>query len=148
MLADTPVPRTSCRLDDAEIPAAWRAKFPSGADIIRKAVELRSDASLYPDRRLLRRRECEFEIFRSVELAIELPNITAGFTSVDGFIARAQTLLHDARPGPDDRSSCTLAKSSSRSDWCEGTQFAHQPVSEDGKTPAFLFPSIAAYYEA
>ena len=41
----------------------------------------------------MRRRECEFEIFRSVEEAVELPVITAGFTSLDGFLARAQTIL-------------------------------------------------------
>lgn len=51
----------------------------------------RRDEVLYP--RLMRRRECEFQIFRSVEEAVELPVITAGFTSIDDFIARAQTIL-------------------------------------------------------
>ena len=92
-LLQAPPVRASCWLDDAEIPAAWRAKFPSGVDIISKAVELRADAGLDPDKRLMRRRECEFEIFRSVEQAIELPFIQAGFATVDDFIARAQTIL-------------------------------------------------------
>lgn len=43
LLATVPPPSTSCWLEDAEIPPAWLAKFPSGAEIIRKAVELRSD---------------------------------------------------------------------------------------------------------
>lgn len=29
----------------------------------------------------------------------------------------------------------------------EGTHFAHQPVSEDGNPPDFLFPSVASYYD-
>lgn len=137
--------RTSCWLDDAEIPPAWRLKFPSGMEIIRKAVELRSEASLDPDRRLLRRRECEFEIFRSVEQAVELPNITAGFTTVDDFIARAQTILQRRKARSGRSLELHTREIFIEERLVEGVQFAHQPVSEDGKTPDFLFPSIAAY---
>ena len=144
-LLAVPPPRTSCWLDDSEIPPAWRMKFPSGADIIRKAVELRSDASLDPDRRLLRRRECEYEIFRSVEQAVELPYITAGFTTVDGFIARAQTILQRRKARSGRSLELHTREIFLQERLIEGTQFAHQPVSEDGKTPDFLFPSIAAY---
>lgn len=147
LLAATPAPRTSCWLDDTEIPSAWLTKFPSGADIIRKAVELRSDASLDPDRRLLRRRECEFEIFRSVEQAVELPNITAGFTTVDGFIARAQTILQRRKARSGRSLELHTREIFLEERLVEGTQFVHQPVSEDGKTPDFLFPSIAAYHD-
>ncbi len=147
LLAAAPAPRTSCWLDDTEIPTAWLTKFPSGAEIIRKAVELRSDASLDPDRRLLRRRECEFEIFRSVEQAVELPNITAGFTTVDGFIARAQTILQRRKARSGRSLELHTREIFLEERLVEGTQFVHQPVSEDGKTPDFLFPSIAAYHD-
>jgi hypothetical protein len=140
-----PPARTSCWLKDAEIPAAWRTRFPSGAEIISKAVEMRSDANLDPDRRLLRRRECEFEIFRSVEQAVELPNITAGFTTVDGFIARAQTILQRRKARSGRSLELHTREIFLEERLIEGTQFVHQPVSEDGKTPDFLFPSIAAY---
>lgn len=142
-----PAVRTSCWLGDDEIPAAWRLKFPTGADIIRKAVELRDDSSLDPDRRLIRRRECEFEIFRSVEQAIELPHIMAGFTNIDGFIARAQTILQrrKARSGHSLELHARAIFLEER--LVEGTHFAHQPVSEDGKTPDFLFPSVASYHD-
>ena len=145
LLAVTPAPRTSCWLDDTDIPPAWRTGFPSGAEIIRKAVELRSDASLDPDRRLLRRRECEFEIFRSVEQAVELPNIIAGFTTVDGFVARAQTILQRRKARSGRSLELHTREIFIEERLIEGTQFVHQPVSEDGKTPDFLFPSIAAY---
>jgi hypothetical protein len=85
------------------MPAAWPKRFPSGEEIIGKTVELRHDNNLAPDRRILRRRECEFQIFRSVEEAIELPAIRAGFGNVEEFIARAQTVLQRrkaAQAGP------------------------------------------------
>ena len=145
LLAVTPASRTSCWLDDTEIPPAWRTSFPSGAEIIRKAVELRSDASLDPDRRLLRRRECEFEIFRSVEQAVELPNIIAGFTTVDGFVARAQTILQRRKARSGRSLELHTREIFIEERLIEGAQFVHQPVSEDGKTPDFLFPSTAAY---
>lgn len=140
-----PPPRASCWLDDHEIPAAWRARFPSGAEIIHKAVELRSDLSLDPDRRLMRRRACEFEIFRSVEQAIEMPFITAGFFGIDDFIARAQTILQrrKARSGHSLELHAKAIFVEER--LVEGTHFAHQPESEPGKKPDFLFPSAAAY---
>ena len=89
-----PVPlKTSCRLDKSQIPESWLKKFPTGAEIIAKAVSMRPELSLNIDMRLLRRRDCEFEIFQSLEEAVELPNITAGFDNIDEFLARAQTIL-------------------------------------------------------
>ena len=147
LLTQAPV-RASCWLSDDEIPADWRVRFPSGADIIRRAVELRPDTALDPDRRLLRRRECEFEIFRSVEQAIELPHITAGFATIDTFVARAQTILQrrKARSGHSLELHARAIFVEER--LVEGVHFAHQPESEPGKRPDFLFPSAAAYHDA
>lgn len=143
-LFDTP-PRASCWLEQSEIPPAWLQNFPSGREIVRRAVEMRALHSLTPDLRLLRRRECEFEIFRSVEQAIELPHITAGFTSLDDFISRAQTVLQrrKARSG---RSLELHAREIFLEErLVEGEHFSHQPESERGNKPDFLFPSEAAY---
>lgn len=137
--------RTSCWLDPSEIPAAWLERFPTGADIIDRTVELRPDRALDPDRRLMRRRDCEFEIFRSVEEAVELPVIRAGFSTVDDFIARAQTILQrrKARSG---RSLELHARHIFVEERLrEDQEFAHQPESEPGRRPDFLFPSVAAY---
>ena len=137
--------RASCWLDPAEIPPAWLAQFPTGAEIVRKTVELRPEHGTPPDKRLLRRRECEFEIFRSVEEALELPAIMAGFTSLDGFISRAQTILQrrKARSGRslELHTRAILIEERFR----EGADFEHGPQSEQGKRPDFLFPSQAAY---
>ena len=146
--ASQPPVRANCWLADDEIPPEWRVRFPSGADIIRRAVELRPDTALDPDHRLLRRRECEFEIFRSVEQAIELPHIAAGFATIDDFISRAQTVLQrrKARSGHSLELHARAIFLEER--LVEGTHFAHQPVSEPGKKPDFLFPSAAAYHDA
>lgn len=138
----------SCWIEPADLPPAWLAKFPSAVEIVRRAVELRALPGQVPDMRLMKRRECEFEIFRSVEQAVEMPNITAGFTTVDEFIARAQTVLQrrKARSG---RSLELHAREIFLEELLvEGEQFSHGPTSEAGKKPDFLFPSQAAYQDA
>lgn len=147
-LFEAPSPRANCWLAENEIPPAWLAKFPTGLEIVEKAVSLRPDHGLNPDNRILRRRDCEFEIFRSVEQAIELPSITAGFSSVDDFIACAQTILQrrKARSGRSLELHARAIFIEER--LIENDHFSHQPVSEPGKSPDFLFPSQAAYQNA
>lgn len=142
-----PKVRANCWLAAKEIPPRWLKQFPSGEQIIRKTVELRADHALNPDKRLLRRRECEFEIFRSVEEAVELPAVRAGFRSIGEFMARAQTILQrrKARSG---RSLELHAKELFVEEGLkEGAQFVHQPREADSgkRGPDFLFPSREAY---
>ena len=142
-----PVPGTSvsCWLEPEEIPSQWLVQFPTGAQIIEKSVELRPDESLDPDRRLLRRRECEFELYRSVEEAVELPVISAGFRSIDDFIARAQTILQrrKARSG---RSLELHTRSIFMEEGLrENQDFDYGVEAEPGRRPDFLFPSLDAY---
>jgi hypothetical protein len=49
------------------------------------------------DVRLMRRRGCEFEIFRSIEEASWLPKIRDGFHSIDGFLGLANTILQSRK---------------------------------------------------
>jgi hypothetical protein len=147
-LSAQPLARANCWLADDEIPPEWRTRFPAGADIISRAVALRPDNALDPDDRLLRRRECEFEIFRSVEQAVELPHITAGFTSIDAFISRAQTILQRRKARSGHSLELHLRSIFVEERLIEGKHFAHQPESEPGKRPDFLFPSAAAYHDA
>lgn len=145
LFSTKPAQRLHCWLEPNEIPPAWLSRFPSGEDIIRKTVELRPDHSLPVDQRLMRRRNCEFEIFKSVEQAVELPWIKQGFHSVDEFIARAQTILQRRKS----RSGRSLELHTRtlflEENLVEEREFSHQPESEPGKRPDFLFPSAAAY---
>lgn len=137
-----------CWLEPAEIPPAWLAQFPTGADIVRKTVELRPEHGTPPDKRLLRRRECEFEIFRSVEEAVELPAIRAGFTTLDDFISRAQTVLQRRKARSGRSLELHTREILIEERFREGVDFQHGPQSEPGKRPDFLFPSQAAYRDS
>ena len=138
-------PRASCYLDPDEIPPDWLERFPSGAEIIRKTIELRPSNGIAVDVRLVKRRECEFELFRSVEEATELPFIRAGFENVDDFIVRAQTILQ-RRKSRSGRSLELHAREIFVEEALqEGIDFQHQPESDPGKRPDFLFPNAEAY---
>jgi hypothetical protein len=145
----TPAPsRTSCRLTAAEIPPAWLTKFPSGEEIIRKSVELRSATGLNPDARLIRRRICEYEVFQSVEEAFFLPKLQAGFPTLESFISQAHAILQSRKS----RSGNSLELHAREIFVEEGLrslqEFQHKPKIENGKIPDFLFPSKAAYDDA
>ncbi|MBC2712850.1 MAG: type II restriction endonuclease [Desulfosarcina sp.] len=138
-------PRASCWLEEHEIPPGWLEKFPTGAEIISKAVNIKPFDSVNPDLRMIKRRECEFEIFKSIEEAVELPLVRKGFHSIDEFIARAQTILQrrKARSG---RSLELHARQIFIEEGLkENVDFSHQPESDPGKKPDFLFPSGTAY---
>lgn len=137
--------RVSCWLEPDEIPPAWLAKFPTGAEIVRKTVELRPEHGTMPDKRLLRRRDCEFEIFRSVEEATELPTIQAGFTTLDDFISRAQTVLQRRKARSGRSLELHTREILIEERFREGVDFQHGPQSEPGRRPDFLFPSQDAY---
>jgi|APTNR8051073442_1049403.scaffolds.fasta_scaffold08461_4 hypothetical protein len=143
-----PPVRSSCWLEPHEIPPLWLTGFPSAAEIIRKTIELRSSHGKTPDVRLMQRRECEFEIFRSVERAIELPAIQNGFTTVDDFIARAQTILQRRKARSGRSLELHTREIFIEEQLREGEDFSHQPESESGKRPDFLFPSQTAYQDS
>src|SRR5690606_3937898 len=95
LFAATPPVDLDCRLAPADLPPGWLTAFPSGEEIIEKAISLkpwyaRKDA----DKRLLLRRDCEYELFRSIEEATVLSVITTGFTSVDTFINYANSVAN------------------------------------------------------
>jgi hypothetical protein len=137
--------RANCELDEDEIPPSWLERFPTGAEIIQKAVELRPDLNLDPDRRILRRRDCEYQVFLSVEKAAELPAIRRGFESIDEFVSRAQAILQrrKARSG---RSLELHARQIFIEEGLrESEQFVYGAESEPGRKPDFLFPSLEKY---
>ena len=144
----TPAPAASCRLALDDIPKAWLSSFPTGAEIVAKAVEMRPEPDQSVDVRLLRRRDCEYEIFLSVEEAIEMPRIRQGFENIDQFVSRAQSILQrrKARAG---RSLELQAKEVFVEEGLrENEDFSHGVESEPGRRPDFLFPSQACYRDS
>jgi len=143
-----PAPRTSCYLDDGEIPAAWLTKFPTGLQLVAKSIEMRPDTALNPDQRLLRRRSCEYEIFLSVERAVEMPNIQGGFGTIDDFVARAQSILQRRKSRAGRSLELHIRQIFIEERLEENEHFSAQPESEPNKRPDFIFPSEAAYKDA
>lgn len=144
LFAQPVIPQTSCRLTPEQMPPAWLTKFPSGEEIIRKTLELRPPTGMNPDVRLLRRRQCEYEMFRGVEEAVYLPRMQGGFQSLESFLSLAQTLLQSRKS----RSGNSLelhAREIMREEGFGAGDFEHRPVIENGKRPDFIFPSTAAY---
>ncbi|MBI1245055.1 MAG: type II restriction endonuclease [Alphaproteobacteria bacterium] len=137
--------RADCSLSRAEIPPAWLERFPSGEEIIRKSVAMRSSTGDAPDRRILRRRACEFEIFRSVEKAYFGDRIKGPFESIEAFLSLAQSLLQSRKSRSGNSLELHAREIFTEEGLKQGADFQHKPVIEDGKRPDFLFPSQAAY---
>ena len=137
--------RASCWLNRDEVPPAWIQQFPAPSEIIAKAMELRPDSHLETDRRLLRRRDCEHEIFRSVEEAWALPRVQSGFASMKEFTPLAQEVLQRRKV----RSGLSLEMHTRaifrEEGLVENRDFAYNQRSEGKKRPDFLFPSAEAY---
>jgi hypothetical protein len=134
-----------CRIPREQIPPEWLDRFPTPSAVHALSVaRLPSARENTPDDRLMARRACEFELFRSVEEAAVLPRIVSGFESVDLFIdyANAVTNRRKARSG----ASLELQLRTIFDE--EGVEYSHGELSEYGKRPDFLFPSADAYLDS
>jgi hypothetical protein len=137
--------RGNCWLEESEIPSSWLDTFPSGIEIIRKTIEILPCRSLESDNRLVKRRECEYKIFKSVEEIIELPNIRHGFENIEDFISRAHTILQRRKARSGRSLELHAREIFIEEGLVENRDFSHQPESETGKKPDFIFPSESAY---
>lgn len=135
----------NCILSEDELPVGWLSNFPSGAEIIEKVIDLRPDKKMPPDKRLLRRRDCEYELFRSLEEAVELPKILSGFRTIDEFLERAQTILQRRKARAGRSLELHVSRIFTEQGMIENTDFQYGPESEPGKKPDFLFPNQNAY---
>lgn len=135
--ADSP-----CNLIGEQIPAEWRINFPEASAIVKFAVErLPTARPQPPDQRLLRRRECEYAIFRSVEEVVAMPRIREGFATVDLFVDFANSVTNRRKS----RAGASLELHAKTIFAEENLSHSHNQVSEASKRPDFLFPSAAAY---
>lgn len=140
-----PRPRSGCRLVASEIPEAWLEKFPTGAEIIEKSVGLCPTTGLGPDERLLRRRNCEFEMFLGLEETVELPVIREGFTNVEAFVSHAQSILQRRKARSGRSLELHLRRIFIEEGLQENVDFSHGVETEPGRRPDFIFPSKSLY---
>lgn len=131
-----------CRLKPEELPAEWIYNFPAAAEIVEQAItRMRTARGQPPDVRLVRRRQCEYELFRSVEELVVMPRINEGFATVDLFVDFANSVTN-RRKSRSGRSLELHAKAIFEE---EALPFSYGEESELGKVPDFLFPSAEDY---
>lgn len=130
-----------CRLTADQMPAEWMDRFPTPQEVLDKAISLQSFKDLEVDMRLIRRRDCEYNVFLSVENVVEMPVIRNGFDSIDPFVSRAQTILQrrKARSGR----SLELHMKVIFEEEVVNCQF--QAHTEANNRPDFISPSQEAY---
>jgi hypothetical protein len=140
------LPRRTCALLPSEIPASWLDKFPSGEAIIKKTLELRPPAGMNPDVRLLRRRQCEYEMFLSIEQEFFLPKIQTGeFKTIESFVGLAQSILQSRKSRSGNSLELHAREIMVEEGLVPNSDFCHKPTVESGKKPDFIFPSQSAY---
>jgi hypothetical protein len=137
-------PAGPCALSDEDIPTAWKQDFPTGDAIVKWVVENRSNAHRPVDERLVSRRTCEFEVFRSIERVHAMPRIREGFDSVDAFVEFAGSLTNRRKA----RSGRSLELQVKQIFDEEGVAYSWTPQTENRKTPDFIFPSIDSYNDS
>lgn len=138
----------SCWLAPGEIPTRWLANFPTGEEIVKEAIRRRPMDGATPDKRLIERRKCEYQVFRSVEEAIEGPPISEGFPSLESFIARAQTVLQRRKARSGRSLELHVRRILIEEGLHEGEDFEHGVRAEGNKRPDFLFPTRNAYLDS
>lgn len=137
--------RHQCRLSSDELPAEWIIEFPDPDSIIAKAMELRPSIDQTIDRRLLSRRNCEHDVFSSVEEAWLMERIKPGISSVQQFESLAQTLLQRRRMRSGRSLELQVRKVLEEEGFTEDQHFAYNQRSEGNKRLDFLFPSATVY---
>jgi hypothetical protein len=142
------LPTSSCALRPSDMPADWLVRFPTAAEIVHQTVALRPLQGRTPDDRLIRRRKCEFEIFQSVEEALEGPKVKDGFASLSSFLSLAQTILQRRKSRSGRSLELHAREIFLEEGLVENRHFSHGARSEGDKKPDFLFPSAAAYADS
>ena len=130
-----------CWLAPEQMPERWLERFPTPQEIFDAALDLQAHRGLPMDERMIRRRDCEYAVFRSVEHAVESRVIERGFNSIDEFLARAQTILQRRKSRAGRSLELQLRALLDE----ENVAYTFHPTTESGNQPDFIFPSQEAY---
>ncbi len=137
--------RAPCKLQSHELPPEWLDTFPTTNELFERAVSLRPETQESADSRLMKRIQCETELFYSVESAIIRLKLEQRFEKPEDFVDLAQTILQRRKA----RAGRSLEKHVKyileEEGLVENIHFCYQPYTEGGKQPDFLFPTASAY---
>ncbi len=125
------------------LPVSWASQFPAGRELTAEAIRRRPGDDKEPDRRLVERYRCEFGLFRVIEAAHTIPLVTDGFSTVEEFLAVAQTVANRRKA----RAGRSLELHLARVFDEESVTYQTGATTEQNRKPDFVFPSIEAYRE-
>lgn len=135
----------SCVLATAEMSPDWLIQFPTAEELVSLSVgRVPGATGRIPDERLLKRRDCEFSLFRSIEDFAVKPRINEGFATVDLFVDFANSVTNRRKA----RSGLSFELQLSRVFAEEGLPHSRGEISEGNKRPDFIFPSAEAYRDS
>ena len=137
----TPISHSPCWLTLESIPKEWLEAFPAPQAVFDKAMELRPSSHLPVDHRLLRRRQCETDVFFSVEEAFVSRIIQLGFKSPKDFLDKSQSVFQRRKS----RAGNSLERHIAAILNEEGVIYESQATTELGNKPDFIFPSQHDY---
>lgn len=132
-----------CALEITQLPPAWQTDFPEAAELVDKTVDLLPCGQATVDQRLLKRRDCEFNLFRLIENNLLLPEIRKGFLQIDDFLDLANSVTNRRKA----RSGLSLELHLIKIFEEENLQNSHNCKTEGNKKPDFIFPSRSAYLD-
>lgn len=133
-----------CDCTMADLPPAWGMEFPAPISLSAEAVRRFGGGHLDPDTRLMRRFECEYRIFRTVEEAHVLPTVAGGFPRVEEFVSVAMSVINRRKSRAGRSLELQLATVFEE----ETVPFESQVTTEPGSVVDFLFPSLDRYQAA
>jgi hypothetical protein len=125
------------------VPPRWLEEFPMAQVLVDEAIRRCRARVVEVDELLLKRRECEFKLFSTVEQGFVLPRATKGFPTVEAFIQYAGEVTNRRKA----RAGRSLELHLVRIFKDASMAFTHGGVTEEKKRPDFLFPSVEAYHD-
>ena len=139
---------TPCWLTSNEVMELWGNTYPTGQELISAVLQRAGYPTLSMSERLMKRRECEFAMFLSIEQVIELNTIREGFTDLDSFLKKANSILNRRKSRTGKSLELHLKNIFLEEGLQEDHSFSYQKVSEGNKTPDYIFPSKTHYDDA
>jgi hypothetical protein len=138
---------SDCQLARDEIPAAWRTTFPAAEELVALAIDRRQVDAKRSGQRLISRRACEMQLFRTAEQEFERERLDRGFASVDTMLARSQLIQQRRRIRSEVSLLLQLKAIFEEEGLTEGQQYDFRAETEPGNLPDFVFPSLRDYHD-
>jgi Restriction endonuclease EcoRII, N-terminal./EcoRII C terminal. len=132
------------KVKSVKYPDEWNTTFPSGVDIIDHLLKGGKHKEKTVDKRLIERRNNEFNLFKLIEEHHSLPLIKDGFDNIEEFIKTANSISNRRKS----RSGRSLELHLENIFQEEGlNKYGSQCTTERKKKPDFLFPDCKSYHD-